>query len=104
MGGDKLCVFADYGILNQPLFVMGYLINLLLWMQCLFLNFEVLFVAENPLDFVLKVIALYFIAEIDNMLVPSDAYAQMLEWFEDKDNVSRMELKAMSTIRYRMYV
>lgn len=100
--GDKVRVFVDYGFLNMPLLWIGYVWNMILWFVLLIVNVYTLAAAEDPLDAILNIMAVYFIGDIDNCLVSPDAYSKFLHWFEDKENVSQISAKPMSAVRYKL--
>jgi len=102
--GDKLRIFADYGFLNMTVLNIGFFVNMIIWVFCVFLNLRVLLFSPDPLDVILNIIAVYFIADIDNMMVPPDSYVVIAEWFEDSDNVSRIRAKPMSAMKYNASV
>jgi len=102
--GDALQVFVDCDFVYTPLLAMGYFTNLFLWACCLILNMIILELSDSPLDVVLNIVAVFFILEIDDMLVPLDAYDEMLKWFEDSSNLPRMKTIPISSRKYKGYV
>ena len=101
--GDTLRVFVHCDFMFSPLLVLGYLINVLLWAACLYINTLAVWWSETPLDLVLNLVAVFFIMDISKMLVPPDAYHEVLQWFEDSSNVSRLRSTPISLGQYKCY-
>merc|ERR1712217_763912 len=59
---------------------------------------------ENPLDLVLYIVAVFFILEIDDMLVRPRTYNEILKWFEDTANIPKMKSTPMSFFKYKLWV
>lgn len=87
--GDAFGVFLNYGFLNMPIFVAGFIIHTFCWYACLVINEWMLDITEDPLKAVLNIVAVFFVLELDNMLVPYGAYEDILKYFEKEDNGPR---------------
>merc|ERR1712062_375932 len=102
--GDTRRVFVDCDFVYTPLVVMGYITNSVIWAFCLYLNINLTLWTSSPLDLVLSILAVFFIMEIDNMLVPPRIYNEILQWFKDAANVPKMKSPPTSLSKYRFYV
>ena len=74
--------------INHYWIVYGWVINFLLCAEIIFGSAYIVYVTDNILDIVLNSVALFFIADMDNMVVPAKDY-RMIEKFIESGEAKR---------------
>eukprot|EP01084_Bolivina_argentea_P173684 300864_1 len=85
--------FSDYGysFLSTSWLTFGKVINYTVLLNACYLSFCVILMSEEPLDIILNSMALLFILDLDNMVVSNRDYNDVLEFFENENNIKNMK-------------
>lgn len=97
------CDGNDHNFISSDWLILGQFINRLLALNVFYLSFLIIFFSTDPLDIILNCVALFFLLDIDNMVIDGDDYKKTLEWFNNKDNVKSYTHKPMNKGRIYLY-